>query len=395
MLSSAKFKIQYYDNQAHIAANNQIYVQSNGCWLQMTIYARSYVEELKRTKINLERQLKYLEVRSAFRILGFHNFAGFDDDDNDGDDRKDPTSTSLDVVESLIRKRYHRLSLRYHPDKGGDVEVFQKLKKAYETISQWVRRKHRQKQQRRCEEGGQPEKERYSMVQPWQRSLSESEDSVDEVIRNIGMTDGRGEQSIGFDGNTGDKAYRSTSESNFHCDESHKNYESNNDEREKREWGEEGRHGSDISASPHTVSNQPRPSPCVRQEARVWTDNGSSSGGGGGGDDDGALRVGRIDETNFTARRQIKTEERPMRGARFGGGGFFPMNGSKPYRTNDERCSRGDGTDDDMKMELPHSKCLSITVHRRQLVAMSNTARAAAKKAAALAHICIQWSKVG
>ena len=71
------------------------------------------------------------------------------------------------------------------------------------------------------------------------------------------------------------------------------------------------------------------------------------------------------------------------------------MNGSKPYRTNDERCSRGDGTDDDMKMELPHSKCLSITVHRRQLVAMSNTARAAAKKAAALAHICIQWSKVG
>lgn len=35
----------------------------------------------------------------------------------------------------MIRKAYRKLALKHHPDKGGEVEKFQKLQNAYEILS--------------------------------------------------------------------------------------------------------------------------------------------------------------------------------------------------------------------------------------------------------------------
>ena len=53
-------------------------------------FLERYVDELKSAKVNLERQLKYLEARGAFRVLGFENFGGFGGDDRGGSDDERP-----------------------------------------------------------------------------------------------------------------------------------------------------------------------------------------------------------------------------------------------------------------------------------------------------------------
>ena len=40
-----------------------------------------------------------------------------------------------------IRKAYRKLCLTHHPDKGGDEEVFKRIKLAYEILSDFIRRK--------------------------------------------------------------------------------------------------------------------------------------------------------------------------------------------------------------------------------------------------------------
>jgi hypothetical protein len=40
-----------------------------------------------------------------------------------------------DASDAKIKKAYHRMSLKLHPDKGGDPKEFQKLKQAYEVLS--------------------------------------------------------------------------------------------------------------------------------------------------------------------------------------------------------------------------------------------------------------------
>ena len=42
-----------------------------------------------------------------------------------------PNGSNSDV----IRKAYRKLALKHHPDKGGEVEKFQKLQNAYEILS--------------------------------------------------------------------------------------------------------------------------------------------------------------------------------------------------------------------------------------------------------------------
>jgi curved DNA-binding protein CbpA len=48
-----------------------------------------------------------------------------------------PVDASLDT----IRQRYRTLAQMYHPDKGGDEEMFKRIKLAYEILSDPVRRK--------------------------------------------------------------------------------------------------------------------------------------------------------------------------------------------------------------------------------------------------------------
>ena len=45
---------------------------------------------------------------------------------------------SKDYTETSIRKKYHRLALKHHPDKGGDRTYFQEIQEAYELLSVWV-----------------------------------------------------------------------------------------------------------------------------------------------------------------------------------------------------------------------------------------------------------------
>jgi curved DNA-binding protein CbpA len=49
--------------------------------------------------------VRWLDERGAYFLLG----------------------VDTDATEASIKKRYHRLSLKAHPDKGGDAETFQKL----------------------------------------------------------------------------------------------------------------------------------------------------------------------------------------------------------------------------------------------------------------------------
>ena len=96
-------------------------------------------EEVKEAKVRLERQLRWFERRGAFRLLGFDDiddFNYFQGTMNSRDGSSDVTEgdafelepTRIVITEAAVRKRYHRLSLRCHPDKGGDAVVFQKLK---------------------------------------------------------------------------------------------------------------------------------------------------------------------------------------------------------------------------------------------------------------------------
>ena len=48
-----------------------------------------------------------------------------------------PVDASLET----IRQRYRTLAQMYHPDKGGDEEMFKLIKLAYEILSDPVRRK--------------------------------------------------------------------------------------------------------------------------------------------------------------------------------------------------------------------------------------------------------------
>ena len=48
-----------------------------------------------------------------------------------------PVNASLET----IRQRYRTLAQMYHPDKGGDEEIFKRIKLAYEILSDPVRRK--------------------------------------------------------------------------------------------------------------------------------------------------------------------------------------------------------------------------------------------------------------
>ncbi len=48
-----------------------------------------------------------------------------------------PVDASLET----IKQRYRTLAQRYHPDKGGDEELFKRIKLAYEILSDPVRRK--------------------------------------------------------------------------------------------------------------------------------------------------------------------------------------------------------------------------------------------------------------
>ena len=40
-----------------------------------------------------------------------------------------------DADEKTIKKAYHGLAIKYHPDKGGDMEKFKKISEAYEILS--------------------------------------------------------------------------------------------------------------------------------------------------------------------------------------------------------------------------------------------------------------------
>jgi curved DNA-binding protein CbpA len=40
-----------------------------------------------------------------------------------------------DASEADIKKAFRKLSIKHHPDKGGDKELFQKIQRAYEVLS--------------------------------------------------------------------------------------------------------------------------------------------------------------------------------------------------------------------------------------------------------------------
>jgi len=75
-------------------------------------FLEAYVDSVNKVKAKLQHQVRWLDERGAYLLLG----------------------VDTDASESSIKKRYHRLSLKAHPDKGGDAETFQKLTMAYETV---------------------------------------------------------------------------------------------------------------------------------------------------------------------------------------------------------------------------------------------------------------------
>lgn len=53
----------------------------------------------------------------------------------------DELGVSSDASDEEIKQRYRELAHEHHPDKGGDEEVFKRIKNAYEVLSDPIRRK--------------------------------------------------------------------------------------------------------------------------------------------------------------------------------------------------------------------------------------------------------------
>ena len=60
----------------------------------------------------------------------------------DNDEYYETLGVSKDATAKELRKAYLKLSLKHHPDKGGDVEEFKKITEAHEVLSDPVKRKN-------------------------------------------------------------------------------------------------------------------------------------------------------------------------------------------------------------------------------------------------------------
>ena len=59
----------------------------------------------------------------------------------DNEEYYDILGVSKDCTAKELRKAYLKLSLKHHPDKGGDIEEFKKISEAHEVLSDPVKRK--------------------------------------------------------------------------------------------------------------------------------------------------------------------------------------------------------------------------------------------------------------
>ena len=342
---------QHVDGKGQCAVLDGSTGTVNVCALEkLNKFLERYVDELKSAKVNLERQLKYLEARGAFRVLGFENFGGFGGDDRGGSDDNGhdhgagygrAAGSSSSLTESEVRKRYHRLSLRHHPDKGGDVEVFRKLKKAYETVLDWVRRNHERSRPRYAQQPRPPPQEHRI-----RRSSNGSEDDVEDILRGIDEPDENDENDVA----SANASETDEPSSRFY--ESKSNVKGGDDEDEDRDLSGD----CDFLPSPGAVPKPPA-------QASVHGDIGAG-----------------------TSRDELP------RKCFIGSDGSGGDNGRGAGDSIDEHGKERSTREDEEAFDRPTG--VSAPSQRRDLAAVSNTARSAAKRAASLAHICIQWSKV-
>ena len=77
---------------------------------------------------------RYTEKENTNIPFDHHNFMNFNKDDFMYKTEYNILQIEPPIDEIILKKQYHKLSLKHHPDKGGDKNEFIKINEAYNKL---------------------------------------------------------------------------------------------------------------------------------------------------------------------------------------------------------------------------------------------------------------------
>ena len=97
-------------------------------------YMRYRKERRRQRRQNSYRQNSYQHDYSASPVGRAYDVLGI----SRGDDFYGIASVRQDLTLSELKKAFHKQALKHHPDKGGDIEEFNKVQAAYDLLKTYV-----------------------------------------------------------------------------------------------------------------------------------------------------------------------------------------------------------------------------------------------------------------